>query len=135
MDFVYKLNMLLENKGVTAYRMSVETGISQSTISSWRLGKSVPSGKYIDQLAQYFNITTDELLGRSTDQDTNEEDTVSIQSSPSSKAITDDERELLRYFRALSKSGRRRLLIQAEDLMVDEVSRGGGRGEQATRII
>lgn len=55
---------LLQNKGVTAYQMSKDTGISESLISNWRSGRQLPKYDSLNILADYFKVSGDVLLGR-----------------------------------------------------------------------
>lgn len=38
--------------------------VSQQTVTTWETGKAEPSSSAISSLADYFNVTTDYLLGR-----------------------------------------------------------------------
>lgn len=60
---------LLQEKGVSAYRVAKETGISQPTLSDWKRGKSVPKLDKLQKLAAYFGVTVDYLLGKNPDSD------------------------------------------------------------------
>ena len=44
--------------------LSVKTGLSTSTINSWCKGKSEPNSAQLVVLADFFECSTDELLGR-----------------------------------------------------------------------
>ncbi len=44
--------------------LSLETGISQSAIAKWELEKTEPTASAIIILADYFDVSTDYLLGR-----------------------------------------------------------------------
>ena len=50
------LNNLLRKKGVTAYRLCKDTGIPQSTVSSWRRGTRKPNLDNLLRLADYFGV-------------------------------------------------------------------------------
>lgn len=52
---------LLEEKGVTAYRVSVETGVGRSTFTDWKNGRSNPKGEKLRKIADYFGVTVDYL--------------------------------------------------------------------------
>ena len=54
---------LMEEKGVTAYRVAKETGITQATLSRWKTGKVSPSIETLQVLAEYFEVTIDYLMG------------------------------------------------------------------------
>ena len=50
---------LREKKGVTDYRVAVETGITKSTFSDWKSGRSVPKADKLLSLAKYFDVPVD----------------------------------------------------------------------------
>ena len=54
---------LLQNYGVTAYRVSKETGIPQATFSEWKRGKSTPKVDKLQKIADYFKVPLDYLTG------------------------------------------------------------------------
>lgn len=54
---------LMEEKGVTAYRVAKDTGITQATLSRWKTGKVYPSIETLQVLAEYFGVTIDYLMG------------------------------------------------------------------------
>ncbi len=58
---------LLQSRNVTVYQVSKATGIAQSVFSSWKSGISTPRLDKIEKIADYFGVTTDYLLGRTTD--------------------------------------------------------------------
>ncbi len=45
-------------------QLAKATGISQSAIAKWELGKTEPTATAILTLAQFFDETTDYLLGK-----------------------------------------------------------------------
>lgn len=53
---------LLQNFGISAYKFCKDTGISQSTISTWKKKRNIISGDIAKQIADYFNITVDYLI-------------------------------------------------------------------------
>lgn len=54
---------LLEERGVTAYRVAKETGISTATLSDWKSGRSTPKTDKMQKIADYFGVSIDYLLG------------------------------------------------------------------------
>lgn len=55
---------LMEEKGLTAYKVSTDTGISQATLSDWKNGKiSSPKMDKLVVLAKYFDVDLDYLMG------------------------------------------------------------------------
>lgn len=53
---------LLQKYGVTPYKVSKATGVSQSSLSDWKLGKITPTTKTLQKIADYFGVTIDYLL-------------------------------------------------------------------------
>lgn len=50
-------------KGVTQEELAFYMGVSKASVSKWETGQSYPDITFLPQLAAYFNITLDELLG------------------------------------------------------------------------
>ena len=55
---------LCEEKGVKPYHVSVATGISTATLSSWKKGKYTPKKDKLEKIADYFGTTVDRLEGK-----------------------------------------------------------------------
>ncbi|HIW82666.1 MAG TPA: helix-turn-helix domain-containing protein [Candidatus Acetatifactor stercoripullorum] len=53
---------LLEQKGVTAYKVGKTTGIASSTFSDWKSGRSVPKQEKLQKIADYFGVTVEYLM-------------------------------------------------------------------------
>lgn len=47
---------LRDGKGVTDYRVSEETGITKSTFTDWKTGRSKPKFDKLIALAKYFEV-------------------------------------------------------------------------------
>jgi len=50
---------LCENKGVSAYRVAQETGVTTSTLTAWKQGKYEPKRDKLQKLADYFGVPID----------------------------------------------------------------------------
>lgn len=55
---------LLKEKGLTAYRISKEINVSQSTLSDWKKGKSTPKTDKLQLIADYLEVSIDYLVGK-----------------------------------------------------------------------
>lgn len=53
---------LLEERKLTAYRVSKDTGISQTTLSEWKKGLVTPKADKLRALAEYLGVSVDYLL-------------------------------------------------------------------------
>ena len=67
MDFSQRLSSLLIERQITAYRLSKDTGISDSMIARWKSGERSPSLENLLAIAGYFDVSIDYLLGRTDD--------------------------------------------------------------------
>ncbi len=54
---------LLKLNNTTVYRVSKATGISASTFTDWKNGRSVPKADKMKRIADYFGVSLDSLLG------------------------------------------------------------------------
>lgn len=54
---------LLQSRGVSAYKVSKETGISTATLTSWKKGNYVPKADKLQKIADYFGVDIDYLMG------------------------------------------------------------------------
>lgn len=52
-----------KEKKLSQVELGKAVGVSRSTIANWEKGKTSPATTYILKLANFFNITTDYLLG------------------------------------------------------------------------
>ena len=50
-------------KGITQDELASYMGVSKASVSKWETGKSYPDVVFLPQLAAYFNISIDELMG------------------------------------------------------------------------
>lgn len=53
---------LRDEKGLTDYKVSEETGIVKSTFSDWKSGRSAPKIDKLKRIADYFGVTVDYFL-------------------------------------------------------------------------
>ncbi len=63
MEFKERLKELRVANNLSQMQLSIKTGLSQSAIAKWELGKTEPSASAIIILAKFFNETTDYILG------------------------------------------------------------------------
>ncbi|MCL2077819.1 MAG: helix-turn-helix transcriptional regulator [Oscillospiraceae bacterium] len=63
---------LLQERKITTYKLTKDTGISNGLITGWTKGGTIPSGENLIKLADYFNISVDYLLGRTENPEINQ---------------------------------------------------------------
>ena len=61
MSYQY-FEQLLKMEGSTVYRVSKETGISASTFTDWKNGRSMPKADKLKKIADYFGVSLDYLM-------------------------------------------------------------------------
>lgn len=63
MKFQERIKELRIQKHMSQMDLALATGISQSAIAKWELGKTEPTATAIITLAKFFDESTDYLLG------------------------------------------------------------------------
>lgn len=58
-----RINKLLKENQITMYRLAKDFQCSKATITNWCYGLCEPRATDIVRLANYFNVTSDYLLG------------------------------------------------------------------------
>lgn len=53
---------LLQKRGLTSYKVAKEAGVTQTALSNWKSGKSTPTTKTLQKIADYFGVTIDYLM-------------------------------------------------------------------------
>lgn len=60
-----KIYELRKNKNMTQEMLASEMGVSIAAVSKWETGNSIPDILMLCSVADFFDVSTDELLGRS----------------------------------------------------------------------
>ncbi|MBQ8821884.1 MAG: response regulator [Lachnospiraceae bacterium] len=69
MDIGKNLYDLRKKNGITQETLAFEMGVSVAAVSKWENDKALPDIIMLCQLADFFHVTTDELLGRTKKQE------------------------------------------------------------------
>ena len=62
---------LRKNKRMTQKDLAEAMRVSQQTVGAWETERAIPGADTLSDLADYFNVTTDYLLGRPEKKDDN----------------------------------------------------------------
>jgi transcriptional regulator with XRE-family HTH domain len=92
------LKAIRERRNITQVRLSIEIGVSQETISAYESGKALPSIETLCKMANFFNVSSDYLLDRT-----------SIPYAVKDiclDGLNNGETELITHYRQLSKNNR-----------------------------
>lgn len=92
-----RIQDLLDAKRMSAIDMCKTCGISSGNVSDWKSGRSAPSATKLIAIADYFGVSVDYLMGRSSE----------------TILETDDERELLKIYKSADREGKTMILAAA----------------------
>lgn len=57
-----RFERLLEERGLTAYKVAMDTGIATATLTEWKKGTYKPKVDKLMALAKYFNVPLEYFL-------------------------------------------------------------------------
>lgn len=100
---------LRQKTGTTQKELADFLGVGVPCLSLWENGKRTISLKYLNKIAEFFNVSIDFLL--------NKETAVSINDS----TITKEEEEFIKVFRLLQKEEQRELYKLIDQLNEEQV--------------
>lgn len=71
---------LMQDNGISAHKLEVESAIAISSIQAWKSGKARPSLDAVTKIAEYFNVSVDYLVGKTDNPTplTSEEGTIAV---------------------------------------------------------
>ncbi|MGN0180821.1 MAG: helix-turn-helix domain-containing protein [Candidatus Ornithomonoglobus sp.] len=123
---------LLQQKGISAKKLSEDTGISTGNISDWKSGRSMPTAIKLDTIANYFDCSVDYLLGREPRQSvtvSNAHDNVGVVGQANApvtihngteRQLTTHEKDLLRIYNDVDGKKQMKLMQFAYELEEDK---------------
>ena len=62
MEFSERIKELRSEKGISQAKLAADIHISRSAVAKWENGLGLPNDESLKLLADYFGITTDELI-------------------------------------------------------------------------
>lgn len=101
MEFYENFDLYMNNLGISNYKMSMDTGISDSLIGYWRNGKRKPSLDNLIVISNYLKLSIDSLVYGS--------DTLHSEDSSILLGDNESENELLETYRKLDRRGQHRV--------------------------
>ncbi len=110
----FRLKELRSEKKCTQQEISDKTEISRSVISEYESGKSEPTASVLIKLANFFDVSTDYLLGIS--------DELGGTVLPNSPALSHDDKKLLDAYHGLEPKLRSLLWDMLETWQKNSVS-------------
>lgn len=82
MSFAEIFNSLLESSGSSIYALSKKLGISENAVYRWRDGSASPTLLLAVKVADFFDVTLDELAGRETPPPTEQAEQIAMAELP-----------------------------------------------------
>lgn len=108
-----RIKDLRKKRKLTQAELSDSINIGQSTLANFENGKRTIPVDIVIQLAQFFNVSTDYLLGLS-----NSPDAEIVHS----EQLSSEEKEIIDVYRNLNADGKRILLGKALDLKLSGIT-------------
>ena len=106
---------LRKSKELTQKELAQKIGYTNSTICDWEKGRSEPSIEALNNLADFFDVSVDYLMGREDDLVIKGYEPVKERIS-ATEPLSEEEADLLRDFRKLGIFARSSILIQVRAL-------------------
>lgn len=111
--FWKRLKELMEEKNITFYKLSKETGITESAFSVWKKDKlKNPQKETVNKISKFFNVSPDYLIGK-----TDERNILNVEiekditlNEPKEEYITEKDIELYNLYKNLNDSNKKMLL-------------------------
>lgn len=89
-----------KEKGITQIRLSIESGVSQETISAYESGKAMPSADTLIKMSDFLGVSIDFLLDRTDNPLININKDINSEMLNIYNQLTKDQKEdVLRYAR------------------------------------
>lgn len=111
MTFWKRYYELCNRKGRSPNAVASELGFSNATCTKWKNG-SEPSSKSVARIAEYFNVSTDYLLGNEPNENTFvSDDDIKFAFE---LELTENEKRILEIFKRLSESQQGQIIGRAE---------------------
>lgn len=108
-NFPEILKELRKNRNLNQTQVASVLGFTYFTYGKWEQGKAEPSLSSLQKLADFFHVSTDDLLGRTEDE----------LERPVPADLPEEENKLLNYYRGLDKTQQRAILRTAESLYTE----------------
>lgn len=98
--FYDRFKAMCAEKKITPTRAALDMGFSNSITTKWKKTGATPDGVTLAKIADYFDITVDELFGK--------------EKQPTDGELSDEEKAMLDLFRQAGDDARRLALLALE---------------------
>ena len=99
--FAERLKSLRKEQNLTQQKIAEKLNISRGSYAQWEAQRTQPSSKSLETLANFFNVSTDYLLGNTDNKNSTKfeddlEESLNTARAFSGKPISDHDREVMR---------------------------------------
>lgn len=105
--FSERLRDLRNEKGISQKELAAALFVSQQTVAKWETDRSTPNPDMVSQIAQYFDVSSDYLIGMSDSKsntiNTPTDDDIKFALFGGEKGISDEAYEDVKRFAAFIK--------------------------------
>lgn len=128
---IENLKRARENAGLTQTQAAQKIGVSDGTYKNYEQGKREPNGETLVAIANYFDVSTDYLLGRPTAQPP----TDALERLFTEKSFSALEEELLRKYMELPHEARQAVVRFINDATAKALQRKNGTAPQKLLVM
>lgn len=111
-----RFNKVLQEKGLTAYKVAKDTGVSRSTLAAWKKKEYTPKLDKLQKLANYLGVSIQYLTGES-----NEIDNTQQMQAPNGYYVDKETAEYAEMLR--TRPGARLLFSAAKDISKEDMQK------------
>ena len=122
MDFYIRLENLIEERDLTQKQLSMDLHIASSTLNGYVNNNREPDFATLVRFAQYFNVSTDYLLG------------LSNEKKPAPSSLSPQEGALVHLYRALPSERQELIVEQAKFYQYLEAKQRKARKKDYTTV-
>ena len=99
--FAERLKSLRKEQNLTQQKIAEKLNISRGSYAQWEAQRTQPSSKSLETLADFFNVSTDYLLGNTDNKNSTKfeddlEESLNTAKAFSGKPISEHDREVMR---------------------------------------
>lgn len=110
MNLGERIKDLRQDKKLTQRELAIAIGVNKSAISFWEIGENEPKASYIFALAQFFDVSTDYLLGNTDEWGNQKQPT----QQKERQMLSADEHETLELYRSISSQDKEKIKTALE---------------------
>ena len=111
-----RFNKILQEKGLTAYKVAKDTGVSRSTLAAWKKKEYTPKLDKLQKLANYLGVSIQYLTGES-----NEIDDTQQMQAPNGYYVDKETAEYAEMLR--TRPGARLLFSAVKDISKEDMQK------------